>query len=133
MVAVAQWRIARNKLKLDLFDRRMQVYTTIRGVLEDVCGVLAFDPPDDIPGRLMPAISSAKWLFGEDTYAYLQGDLHRHVGGVWMKCVSLKQLEHLREDQVASMKNEIYAHLDWCREELGRIDSRFAKFLTLSH
>jgi hypothetical protein len=43
-VAWAQWRIARNKLRLDLFDRRWQVYAATRTFVDGILN----DPARDV-------------------------------------------------------------------------------------
>jgi hypothetical protein len=65
LVAWLQYRVARNKLRLDLFDRRYKVFEATRGFL--------MNPSFDIPhlARFKYATADAEFLFGSDVVKWL--------------------------------------------------------------
>ena len=69
LVAWHQWRIARDKLRLDLFEKRYKVYKAAKEFLRLI---FRGDPvTEDDVGRFMLGISDAEFLFGKDVVQYL--------------------------------------------------------------
>lgn len=77
VVAFMQWRTAHQKVMLDLFDRRLAVYSTIRKALSGVntSGLVT----DDTQRLLLEAENQAAFLFGTDIQNYIQE--------LWYLCV----------------------------------------------
>ena len=77
-IAFQQWRTARNKLKLDLFDKRMAVYQSVRDTLGTVVRSGALTQDEEI--NYLAGIQTAKWLFRPVVVEYLEKTLwHRLV------------------------------------------------------
>ena len=72
LIAYRQWRTAKNKLKLDLFDRRLAIYNA-------VCDALASDQPlsADEERKFLVSTRDAKWLFSRDIQEYFREDLFK--------------------------------------------------------
>jgi hypothetical protein len=71
IVAYGQWRTARVKLALDLFERRVAVYDKVVQAVAKVMG--PGRPVDDTPLRLLhTAKSEAQFLFGPEVGDFIQ-------------------------------------------------------------
>ena len=82
--AYQQWRTARNKLKLDLFERRFAVYHAAQSFLASI-GQNGKATGDDMQ-RFAIGTAPARWLFGPDLAEFLSKE-------VWAKAVELQMLE----------------------------------------
>src|SRR6185437_13881276 len=80
-IGLAQWWIARNKLKLDLFDRRWGVYIAARDLLSEI--FTHGKSSDEAERRLLQGIRGVRWLFDERVEAYLTNEL-------WAKATLLR-------------------------------------------
>jgi hypothetical protein len=80
VVAFMQWRTAHQKIVLDLFDRRLAVYGTIRQALSGVnaTGLVT----DETQRLLLEAESEAAFLFGPDIQQYIQD--------LWLLCTKYR-------------------------------------------
>jgi hypothetical protein len=71
LIAILQWRTAHQKIVMDLFERRMKVYSEIRAVIASV--VSTGKLPNEKHFEFMRAIDGAKFLFGSNVTNYLEG------------------------------------------------------------
>lgn len=69
-IAWAQWRTARDKLRLDLFEKRVRVYDAVINALNEFYREAKFSPEGFAEYQL--GVSGAQWLFGEEVQAYLK-------------------------------------------------------------
>lgn len=69
VVAVLQWRTAHQKVVLDLFERRMKVYSEIRAVIASILS--SGKVPNEKHFEFMLAMDGAKFLFGREVNQYL--------------------------------------------------------------
>jgi hypothetical protein len=69
VVAIMQWRTAHQKAVLDLFERRMKVYSEIRAVIASV--VSSGKLPNEKHFEYWRGADGAKFLFGSKVNAYL--------------------------------------------------------------
>ncbi len=79
-IAYGQWRTAQNKLKLDLFEKRMSVYQTARDMISFVATRGKINPEEQL--KYLLGIQTAKWLFGLEVAEYLQKTLWKQVVGL---------------------------------------------------
>jgi hypothetical protein len=70
VIAVLRWRTAHQKVVLDLFERRMKVYSEIRAVIASI--VSSGKLPNEKHFEFMRAIDDAKFLFGSKVNGYLE-------------------------------------------------------------
>jgi hypothetical protein len=84
IVAFQQWRVARNKLRLDLFDRRYEIYDATRRFLRD--SVQDFAHIDQHLVEFNDKTSNAEFLFDADVVNYLEQIRQRALNqdGVWL-------------------------------------------------
>lgn len=76
-IAYRQWATARDKLRLDLFERRMAIYDAFRKILGRI-GHQAWVSQDDIVQYLID-VSGAKWLFEQEVADYLENEVHENL------------------------------------------------------
>src|SRR5882724_1586343 len=69
VITILQWRTAHQKIVLDLFERRMTVYSEIRAVIAST--VSSGKLPNEKHFEFMRAIDGAKFLFGSSVTDYL--------------------------------------------------------------
>src|SRR5215469_1120688 len=69
-VAWLQWRVARSKLRLDLFDRRYKIYEATQTFVDSINN----DPQhvDSYLNAFNTGMSNAAFLFGADIVSYIQ-------------------------------------------------------------
>jgi hypothetical protein len=79
LVQYAQWRTANQKVVIDLYDRRLKVFSQLEAAIGEVMR------EGSVPGSafqaFMIAQADARFLFGDDVKAYLQ-TLREHLA--WM-------------------------------------------------
>jgi hypothetical protein len=69
VIAFMQWRTAHQKVVLDLFDRRLAVYTTAREAVSRVVTSGSNDRDSDL--GLLEALHASMFLFGDDVKDFL--------------------------------------------------------------
>ena len=74
LIAYRQWRLAQNKLKLDLFDRRFSVYEAARNLLASI--MTSGKAKDEEIFKFMVATREAKWVLNAQVAEYLEKQLY---------------------------------------------------------
>jgi hypothetical protein len=69
-IGILQWRTAHQKIVMDLFERRMKVYSEIRAVIAST--VSSGKLPNEKHFEFTRAIDGAKFLFGSKVNEYLE-------------------------------------------------------------
>ncbi|MGJ7573261.1 hypothetical protein ACSFBX_22240 [Variovorax sp. RB2P76] len=121
-VALINARTARNKLKLDLFDKRIKVFSTIRDflrgmVLRDELGEAVFIP-------LVDAFNEAQFLFNDKVHLHLKNqtfEVCKRFHNVFREYDTLS--ENLRDmklgqDEFKKQSDELLKRRNAIREEL---------------
>jgi hypothetical protein len=65
LIAFFQWRTAHQKLVIDLFERRMKIYTQCKGLLRKILANPA-QGANETAFEFQNAVAEAEWLFGDD-------------------------------------------------------------------
>jgi hypothetical protein len=128
-IAYRQWRTAQNRLKLDLFDRRLIVYEAAREIIVTVR--TSGKVTNEAEFKYFANTRGAIWLFNPEIVRYLDEEL-------WRKIVDLGALESELEGLPAGeerSKNvrEQRVIKNWLGEQLGVMEKKFAPFLKLRH
>lgn len=127
-IAFRQFQIARNKLKLELFDKRMEIYSTVRETLSSIARQGRLTQEQEI--QYLQGTRSARWLFGPEVSNYLDETL-------WHKIVDLElhntmskgsgdpeRVKHIQE-RAETMK--------WMISQHKEFDAMVESYLTLKH
>jgi len=129
-IAYRQWRTAQNKLKLDLFDKRMSVYQAVRDTLGHIASRGSISQEQQI--KYLSGIQTAKWLFDQELHDYLNETL-------WHKIVDLELHQKLssaenRGDPERSRHIQLQAEtLKWLLSQYSVLDSKCSRFMALGH
>ena len=129
-IAYRQWRTAQNKLKLDLFDKRMIVYQAVRDTLGYIGSHGRINHEEQV--KYLIGIQSSKWLFGPEIHKYLDETL-------WHKIVDLELHNTLSaRDNGNTEERTKHIHLQadtlkWLVGQYKVLDGMCAKYMTLSH
>jgi len=129
-IAYGQWRTAQNRLRHELFDKRMLVYESVRDMLGHVAsrGTISTEQQ----AKYFFGIQTAKWLFGADVNSYLSATL-------WGKLVDLQFHEQLssaenRGDPERSKHIAKRSELcKWLIAQYSVLDEKMEKYMRLGH
>lgn len=130
LITYRQWRTAQDKLKLDLFDRRLVIYQQTRDFLARRMAHGQLESSEIIEFTVKTRVS--RWLFNPSVADYLEGEIAKKA----MDINSLNsELEALTDDakrkQNVSRQRELKNWLDKQLYEV--IDAKFGEFLRLKH
>lgn len=127
-IAFRQSEIARRKLKLDLFERRMQVYEVARKTIGVAVRGRSLKPEEEF--EYLSGVRSAKWLFDDEVSEYLETTL-------WEKFVDLDLHNRMSsspdpQERVphVQLRSET---LRWLMAQFKELDARLAAYLRLGH
>jgi len=128
-IAFRQSQIARNKLKLDLFDKRMAVYGAVREALGSIArqGGLT----DEQQFFYLQGTRAARWLFGPEVFVYLDEVL-------WHKIIDLELNNTMLKDSRDPQERTKYAQaradlFEWMTEQFKLFDVMVEEYLVLRH
>ena len=74
VIAYRQWRLAQNRLKLDLFDRRLLVYGAATALVSSI--MTSGKAKEEEMHKFLVATREAKWLFNASIANYLDKELY---------------------------------------------------------
>jgi hypothetical protein len=128
-IAYRQWRLAQNKLKLDLFDRRFSVYEAARSLLASI--MTSGKAKDEEVFKFMVSTREAKWLLNDSVADYLEKQLYH-------KAIDLQALAAVLEGEPMgeTRSKNIHAQAEikkWLMAQYNVLDESFAPFLQLRH
>ena len=129
LIAYRQWRLAQNKLKLDLFDRRFSVYEAARSLLASI--MTSGKAKDEEVFKFMVSTREAKWLLNDSVAEYLEKQLYH-------KAIDLQTLAaELEGEPIGETRSKnVRAQGDikkWFMTQYDVLDEKFAPFLQLRH
>ena len=128
-VAYRQWRLARNKLKLDLFDRRLTIYTATQTFLGSV--ISSGQAKQEAVIKFLIATREAKWLLDASVAQYLEHDIYRRA--VELQTLA-SELEGEGVGDIRTKNVHDQANIKkWLFSQIDSLDERFSTFLQLQH
>jgi hypothetical protein len=128
VIAALQWRVARNKLRLDLFDRRYKVYEATRKFLALILRNTRFQDSELTEFDL--ATSDAKFLFRRDIVDWL--------AEIRAQALDLRTDQKLLErpqnaDEIAKRANAKNERLKWLGDQVTELTKLFGRYLRFGH
>lgn len=128
-IAYRQWRTAQNKLKFDLFDRRMSVYQTACEMLAFVTTHGSITQQEEI--KYVAGTRPARWLFSQEVFDYLDKTLRQ-------KIIDLEYRESMTAANLSDQKRDMHLRakketIQWFRDQYEVLDEKCAEYLSLSH
>lgn len=128
-IAYQQWNTARDKLRLDLSEKRMVIYAAAQEALAAVFARRDLTPAEE--AAYLKGVAGARWLYGKDVTQYLQKefwgklcDLHR-VAAEMEGMPRSEEREALVEQRLALRK--------WFLEQHDFMDNLFYPYLGFTH
>lgn len=129
LIAYRQWRLAQNKLKLDLFDRRFSVYEASRNLLASV--MTSGKAKEDEVIKFMVATREAKWLLNQQVADYLDKQLYHKALDLQCLAAELEGVSAGRE-RTANLQKQTELK-KWFMAQYPVLDDYFSSYLQLSH
>ncbi|WP_133717092.1 hypothetical protein [Methylocaldum gracile] len=128
-IAFRQWRTAQNKLKLELFDRRLAVYEV---ALKFIAAITAHGKvKDDELFQFLSGVREAKWLLSVEIAEYLDKELYRNAVDLHCLEEELQEMPHSEQ-----RKTNIHKQAEikkWFVKQFDVLDEKFSLFLKLAH
>lgn len=126
-VSILQWRLAKRKLRLDLFDRRYKVYEGTRKFLSVILRDATFKDADLF--EFYAATSDAEFLFGDDITRYLKE--------IRVRAVDMRTHEHIfRPLPVGEERSKhVEANADqlmWLGNQLAELKRPFLPYMSFA-
>lgn len=128
LIGWGQWRLARNKLRLDLFDRRYKVFDATRNFASEILKTATFT--NDQLFIFYAGTTDAEFLFGSDVVDYLTETRTR--------AVKMRQLQKVYEnlplgEERTKAVNAEHNELIWMNDQLTRMTKIYRPYLGFSH
>ena len=125
VIATLQWRVADNKLRLDLFDRRYKVYDTTRKFLSVIIREATFTNPDLF--EFNAGTSDAQFLFKPDVAEYL-AEIRSQALHLRTTRELLKK-PRITDDELARLAQAENKDLKWLGDQITAMTKVFAPYL----
>ena len=127
-IAYRQMQVARDKLKLDLFDRRMAVYEAVRDANGAAVTSAKLTQQQEID--FLKGAKSARWLFGDDVEEYVSKKFWQKLTELSLHVAMSESEDSAERAAHARGRSEV---LQWMSNQYKEFDQLCAKYLTLKH
>jgi len=129
LIAIFQWRIAKGKLRLELFDRRAKVHQAANSLVSAILTKGSTDNTNEV--AFLSGTRGAEWLFGKEICTYLNDEL-------WSNACDLSAIEdQLKGLAVGSQRDHLIqerARLKkWFLAQYKEIDRIFSPYMSVSY
>jgi hypothetical protein len=126
-VAVQQYRLARQRLKHDLYPDRIRVYRTVMEFLAHVAQHASVS--NDELSRLITQTSECNFLF--------RGKIGKHIDELYKRAIDLQYVNtSLRDDRLPigpdrdALADQLGEHLGWFRKQFDITRDLFDRYLS---
>ena len=129
LIAYRQWRTAQNKMKLDLFEKRLAIYNAATAFIRNV--MTSGNATDEQLRNLILGTKEAKWLLSAEIAKYLDEQLYAKGSDLQCLCADLEGIpvSDERTNNVHKQSN-IKA---WLKSQYKILDEKFSDYLALRH
>jgi hypothetical protein len=126
-IAVQQWKTNRNKLKLDLYDRRFKVFERIRDILAMMFTVVS---DDKRLFELLGGTREAEFLFGAEIKGYIE-EVYRRASALSSARNQLREILGTAPTETRIRLADIESeHVKGALEESRAAADKFKRYLT---
>jgi len=126
-IAYKQWRTAADRLRLDLYEKRLAVYDAIRSLLSTV--TLQGQVTVEDLGKFHTGVRGAEFLFYGEAKAFVTTVGARAARAMAKRALLQRQPNHPRADQLIDEEEDL---LEFLRSQSEHLDRIFAPYLDLS-
>lgn len=128
IIAFRQYWIQRYRVKIDLFDRRMKVYDSIRDTL--ICIRSDASTKNINHFEFYSSISNGRFLFDKKLNSYLKEIKEKVVDlELYSKELTLQALPGNRREYVVTQE---YETIKWLCDQLSIFEDRFAEYMEIN-
>lgn len=129
LIAYRQWATARDKLRLDLYERRLVVYQGARTVIDKIFMRSRISVEDEMEYR--NSISGVQWLFGKEVQEYLEQTF-------WSRLENFQELQDGLDVLESPNEKNIFGQekmklRDWFIAQDKRLEQLFMPYLNFQH
>ncbi|GEM_PF-425739 len=128
-IAYQQWNTARNKLKLDLFEKRLAVHKAVSIFINSIYlhGTVENKEID----KFIFNTNETKWLFDEDVAIYLKESVLKNADELQRLYDNHKDIP-VGEERIRTKNAERQAEIrKWFRSQDKVLDEKFSPFLSM--
>ncbi len=130
-IAYQQYRISRHQLKLDLYNKRFEVFECIRDLLIEIQTEAQSKDKNKYYDFIIKADNS-KFLFDQDIISYTE-DIRQKISRLKYINIRLNDQRLCISEESESLANENTDILEWFNNELyGGIHNKFAKYINVN-
>jgi hypothetical protein len=128
-IAFRQWQLAQNKLKLELFDRRLAVYDAVIAIFASVTAYGTLKRESEL--TFLEGTARMRWLFNDEIAEYVEKEIWRHAIELQMlnKTLDVLPVGEARNKN-SGRQLELFS---WFRDQQSVLDQKLSPFLRLSH
>lgn len=126
-IARRQWVTARDKLRLDLFEKRMLIYDAFRKAESRVLSSAGLSTEHKT--QYLIDVSSAKWLFGEEVVFFLEDEFPEKLDELRLCSTALMRPQLSDEERWKFTQQEIEL-LRWFGAQRTLADQLFMPYLS---
>lgn len=123
-VAFQQFRLGREKLKLDLFEKRFSVFATTRKFLARLSATRSLPVEEVFQFRV--AVAETVFLFDSDITDYLE-EMAKRASRLW--AIEEKLAVTVDQNERAHLIDESTKEFNWVMEQSPVLTKKFAKYL----
>ena len=127
-LAYRQWRLAQNKFKLDLFDRRLRIYEAARDLLASIMSSGKAD--DQKMFTILVVGREANWLLNDSIAEYFVKEIYRKAVDLQMYDAELPGATG--EDRTSNIRKQRELK-EWFMAQYKVLNEKFTPFLKLEH
>ena len=128
-IAYQQWRTAQNKLKLELFEKRLKIYNSATTFISSL--MTSGKATNKELHELIVGTKEAKWLLSPEVAKYLDEELYSK--GVDLQCLSSELEGEPASDRRTKNIHEQRDIKLWLNAQYKALDKKFSRYLQLSH
>ncbi len=128
-IAYRQWRLAQNKLKFDLFDRRLAIYEAATTLISSIA--TSGEAKDEELFKFLVATREAKWLLDTPIAEYLDTQIYHKV--IDLQTLQA-ELHGMPAGETRTKGVQAKAEIKkWLVAQYKVLDSKFEPYLKLQH
>jgi hypothetical protein len=127
-IAIQQYKAARRKLKLDLYDRRYKVYEALMRFLKEV--VVSGGDVIIAQRQFLIDTNESAFLFGKEVNSYLELIL-QGCRNKWLYDYRLSKRDLPADYERLKMADEEAELIKWLSEQLNQAKEIFGKYISL--
>lgn len=130
-IAYQQWLVNRQKLRLELYDRRLRIYEEIKKIISIITRDAKPTTDDLLKFRI--SVSEADFLFDSDIPEYID-EIYKRGLNLW-RCheeyrdITMPETENYDHKKVVS---EMTEELEWLVHQYEPAKLKFKKYLSMS-